>query len=296
MTLYIDLVFLENVIMNYIIIFSTGTICKVNMKQIRILLASTLGAIYAIMLYIFKFNVYSNQITKIILTVCMVYIAFNSKSFKILMKQLIIFYLTSFCFGGAAYYLLYCVNPNLIKTINGVFVGTYPIKIAILGAILGFFIINVSFKIIKSKLSKSDIIYNIDIFYKNKKSNIKAILDTGNLLTDPITNIPVLIVEAQKLENIIPKNVLNNMQQIFINDVFENVDEDIKSRCSIIPFSSLGKKNGMMIGFRPDFIKIHIDESEEIRKKVIIGIHNNKLTKNELYSGLIGLNLLNADC
>lgn len=296
MTLYIDLVFLENVIMNYIIIFSTGTICKVNMKQIRILLASTLGAIYAIMLYIFKFNVYSNQITKIILTVCMVYIAYNSKSFKILMKQLIIFYLTSFCFGGAAYYLLYCVNPNLIKTINGVFVGTYPIKIAILGAILGFFIINVSFKIIKSKLSKSDIIYNIDIFYKNKKSNIKAILDTGNLLTDPITNIPVLIVEAQKLENIIPKNVLNNMQQVFINDVFENVDEDIKSRCSIIPFSSLGEKNGMMIGFRPDFIKIHIDESEEIRKKVIIGIHNNKLTKNELYSGLIGLNLLNEDC
>ena len=147
MTIYLDLILLENIIMNYIIILATGMICRVNIKYIKIFLSSLLGAIYAIIIYVVNLEIYTNQITKILVSVCMVYIAFNSANIKIMLKQLVIFYLTSFCFGGAAYYLLYNLSPNLIKNINGAFVGTYPIKIAVLGGILGFFIINISFKI-----------------------------------------------------------------------------------------------------------------------------------------------------
>ena len=189
--------------MNYIIILATGMICKVDVKQVRVLLSSLLGAIYAIVIYVIDLKIYTNQVTKIIVSLSMVYLAFNVMNIKNMLKQLLIFYLTSFCFGGAAYYLLYVVNPDLIKNINGVLVGTYPIKIAILGGILGFFIINISFKIIKNKLTKNDMLYDVDIYYKEEKSRIKVMLDTGNLLTDPITNIPVLIVESQKLKNII---------------------------------------------------------------------------------------------
>lgn len=294
MTLYIDIILLENIIMNYIIILATGMICRVNIKQFRVLLSSLLGAIYAILMYVLDFKIYTSQITKILISICMVYIAFNSANIKIMIKQLLIFYLTSFCFGGAAYYLLYCVKPNLIKSMNGFLIGTYPIKIALLGGILGFFIINISFKVIKSKLNKKDMLYDVDIYYKEEKSSIKAILDTGNLLTDPITSTPVLIVEAQKLKNILSEEILKNIENILCG-TFKKIDEDIKTRCSVIPFSSIGKNNGMIIGFRPDYIKIHTEEGEETRKKVIVGIYNNKIARNGLYSGLIGLNLLNED-
>ena len=293
MTIYVDLILLENIIMNYIIMLATGMICRANIKYIRIFLSSLLGAIYAILTYIVNIELYTSQTTKIIVSICMVYIAFNPINVKIMLKQLLIFYLTSFCFGGAAYYLLYNIKPNLIQSSNGILVGTYPIKIAVLGGILGFFIINISFKIIRSKLTKKDMIYNIEIFYKENKSKVKVILDTGNLLTDPITKTPVLIVEAQKLKTIIPEKILNNIENVMYNDAFEEIDDELKTRCSLIPFSSIGKNNGIIIGFRPDYIKIYTDEGEEIRKKVIVGIHNNKITKNGLYSGLIGLNLLN---
>ena len=292
MTLYIDLILLENIIMNYIIILATGMICRVDVKYIRIFFASFIGAIYAILLYIVDFKIYNNQITKILISICMIYVAFNSINIKNMLKQLLIFYLTSFCFGGAAYYLLHNVSPHLINSIDGVLIGSYPVKIAILGGILGFFIINISFRIIKSKFSKKDMIYEVEIFYKEKSSNIKVILDTGNLLTDPITNVPVLLVEFEKLKNIIPEEILKD---IVHNNNFENVDDEIKTRCSIIPFSSIGKNNGIIIGFRPDYINIYIDDKEEIRKKVIVGIYDNKVTKNGVYSGLIGLNLLNND-
>ena len=295
MTLYIDLILLENIIMNYIILLATGMICKVNIKYFKFFLSSLLGAIYAIITYVVDIEIYTSQITKIAVSICMVYIAFNSFNIKTLIRQLIIFYLTSFCFGGASYYLLYNIRPNLIQSVNGLFAGTYPIKIAILGGILGFFVINISFKIIKNKLSKKDMLYDIEIFYKEKKSSIKVILDTGNFLTDPITKKPVLIIEAKKLKNIIPEKILDNIEKIIYTSGFEGIDEEIKTRCSIIPFSSIGKNNGIIIGFRPDYIKICTNEGEEIRKKVIVGIYNNKITKNGLYSGLMGLNLLNEE-
>ena len=293
MTIYIDVILLENIMMNYIIILATGMICRINVKYIRIFLSSLLGAIYAIITYVINIEIYTNQITKIIVSICMVYIAFDSSNIKVVLKQLLIFYLTSFCFGGVAYYLLYNIKPNQVQSVNGIFIGLYPIKVAMLGGMLGFFIINISFKIIKSKLTKKDMLYDIDILYKERKASIKVILDTGNLLTDPITKVPVIIVESQKLKNIIPEKILNNIETIIYNDGLDEVEEDFRTRCSIIPFSSIGKNNGIIIGFRPDYIKIYTNDTEKIRKKVIVGIHNNKISKNGVYSGLIGLNLLN---
>lgn len=295
MTLYIDIILLENIIMNYIILLATGMVCKTNIKYMRIFIASILGAMYAIMLYLLNLKIYNSQLTKILVSICMVHIAFNASNLKVMLKQIILFYLTSFCFGGAAYYLLYCVNPNLIKMMNGVLVGTYPIKIAVLGGILGFFVINISFKLIKNKLTKKDMLYDVTIFHKERKITIKVILDTGNLLTDPITQTPVMIVEAEKLNNIIPKDILKNIENILYDSTFDNIDEELKTRCSIIPFSSIGRNNGMIIGFRPDYIQIDTPDGEEIRKKVIIGIYNHKIARNGLYSGLMGLNLLNEN-
>lgn len=295
MTIYADLILIQNIIMNYIIILTAGIICKTNIKQYRIICASIIGALYAIVMYIMQLNVYNNQITKTILSICMIYVAFNAKTIKNLLKQLMIFYLTSFCFGGATYYLLYCIKPGLIKYINGMLVGTYPIKIAILGGIVGFFVIIISFNIIKNRFEKKDLLYNVKIYYKEKSIKIKVILDTGNLLTEPISNVPVMIVEATKMDAFIPNNILKNMDELLNNNAFNKVTEEMKSRICIIPFSSVGKQNGIIVGFRPDFIKIYTDQGEKIRKKVVIGILNNKISKNELYSGLMGLNLLEND-
>ena len=92
MTVYVDLILIQNIIMNYIIILTTGIICKIDIKQYRMICASAIGAIYAVVMYVMKWNIYNNQIIKIILSVCMVYIAFHAKNFKNLIKKTIIYY------------------------------------------------------------------------------------------------------------------------------------------------------------------------------------------------------------
>ena len=96
MTIYVDVVLLENLCMNYIILFGTGYIIKLKMKHLRIFLSSVLGAIYAILAYAGILPMYANIFVKIILSLCMVYIAYNPKTIKGMLKELVVFYLVSF--------------------------------------------------------------------------------------------------------------------------------------------------------------------------------------------------------
>ena len=151
MTIYVDIVLLENLCMNYIILFGTAYIMKIKVKHIRILLASLIGAVYAVLAYAGVFPIYANLITKIILSICMAYIAFNPKKLKGLIKELLLFYLVSFSLGGCAFALLYIVRPQDIFMKDGVYIGTYPLKIALLGGITGFVITYIAIKIVKTR-------------------------------------------------------------------------------------------------------------------------------------------------
>lgn len=295
MTIYIDVVFIENLIMNYIILFATSIIIKIKVKHIRLILASILGAIYSIIAYMSILEMYSSVILKIILSVIIVYISYNPQNVKNMWKYLVIFYMTSFVFGGAAFALIYIVKPQDILMKNGLFLGTYPLKTIILGTIVAFVVIVTSFKLVKFKISKKDMFCTIKININKVEIETKAMIDTGNLLKEPISNTPVIVVEHTLLYDCMPKEILNNLENILGGD-FENISEEVKnkyiSKLKVIPFSSLGKQNGMLIGIKSEEVTVINDENENKINNVIIGIYNKSLTKRGEYRALIGIELL----
>ena len=295
MTIYIDIVLIENLIMNYIILFTTAVVLKIKVNHIRLILASLLGAGYSIIAYMGIIKVYSSIILKIILSVLIIYIAFNPQNIKKMCKDLLLFYLVSFVFGGAAFALIYIIKPQNILMKNGLFLGTYTLKTVMLGAVVAFWIIIGAFAIIKNKISKKDMFCEIEILINQKKIKTKAMIDTGNMLKEPITNVPVIVVEHILLYSCMPKEILNNLKEIMGGD-FKNIPCDIQekyiSKLKLIPFSSLGKQNGMLIGIRPEYVKVITDEQEKINKNVIIGIYEKSLTKKGEYQALIGIELL----
>lgn len=292
MTIYLDIILLENICMNYIILLATGLIVKNKINNLKIFLSSLLGSIYAVCTYITKLEIYSTIIMKIILSIAMVYLAFDSKNIKQMLKQLIIFYLTSFAFGGCAFALLYFIRPQDILMRNGVYIGTYPLKIALLGGIVGFIIINISFKIIKNRINKKSMFCDVEIYLNDKVSKVHALVDTGNLLKEPITGNSVIVVEKEKLYNLIPNEILDNIEKIIYQNDNLEIDNEYISKLRLIPFSSLGMPNGMLIGTKVDKIKIDFEEEEINITNVVTGIYNKTLTKNGLYNALIGLDLL----
>lgn len=292
MKIYLDIIFLENLCMNYIILYATTIITKTGPKPMRLFIGSFIGTIYSIVVVLNILEMYSNIIFKILVSIVMVYISLETKNAKMLIKDLLIFYLTSFTFGGVTLALLYFIKPENIIMKNGVYIGTYPIKMALLGGILGYIIITAAFSIIKRKISRKATYCNIEVSINSKTTSLKALLDTGNFLKEPITGTPVVIIESNVLKDILPKEIVENIKPIIDGKIgLDSELYELLPRMRVIPFSSLGKQNGMLLGIKADYINVFSEEEYKITN-VVVAIYEGALTKDGAYSSLISLELL----
>lgn len=325
MTVYLDVVFLENICMNYIIIYATILLLKLNKKPARIFLGSLIGAIYAVINVMKIFEAYNSIFLKILVSIIIMYVAVDVKNFKGLLKAVLMFYFVSFTFGGIALALLYFIKPENILMKNGVYIGTYPIKVVLLGGILGYILVSIIYSIIKGKYSKKKKMCDVEISLCGKAKYLQALIDTGNFLKEPITGAPVIVIETLSLYGLVPTKILENVDNIIsgnmgvlnedlsnnsnninesnncnndtdinenINDKVnnnENVDMNSKeddvskflSKFRIIPFNSLGKENGMLLGIKADYLKVVENKEFEHPKieNVIIALYNKRLSK-----------------
>ena len=270
--------------MNYIIMYATTILLKINKKPIRIFLGAVIGAVYAVICVCRILELYNSIIIKILVSIIIVYISTNAKSFKGLIKATLVFYLVSFTFGGIALALLYFVKPENILMKNGVYIGTYPIKIVLLGGILGYILISIVYSIIKSKYIKKKKICQIIVPIEKNENSVNALIDSGNFLKEPITGVPVVVIENEHLKNIIPKEILENVNNIIVGDtdILKSVTgNNFSPRFRLIPFNSLGKENGLLLGIKADFVKIIGTDGieDKIINNVIIGLYDKKLSK-----------------
>ena len=128
-----------------------------------------------------------------------------------------------------------------------------------------------------------------------KTVETKAMIDTGNLVKEPITNIPVVIVESSLLNGIIPKEILDNLENILcgnLNNISLDVQNEYFTKLRCIPFSSLGKENGMLVGIKIPEILVQKDDEEKKTSNIIIGLYNKTLTKRGEYRALVGADLI----
>ena len=133
----------------------------------------------------------------------------------------------------------------------------------------------------------------VKIVVNEKNISTKIIIDTGNFLKEPITKIPVIVLEKEILKGIIPEKILNNLDKIIVGSDL-NIEE-FSSRIRIIPFKSLGKENGILLGFRADKAIIELEENTITTNNIIIGIYDGYLNKFGKYHGLVGMDIIDEN-
>ncbi len=291
--IYIDVIIMENIIMNYIILWVTGKFLKAGSSGIRLFLAALTGAGYMVLMIMLPgVKVYYTFLGKFLLSLLIVAIAFSPAKINSFLKSLAAFYITTFIFAGAAFAFIYINNTGGIVK-NGVIYIFWESKwtTLLLSIITSIIILRVFWELVQSRISKEKLLRNVEVYFEKKVIAVSALVDTGNSLRDPLTNLPVMVIEFSVLEEILPDEI----KEIFIG----KRDEDLAlvssivtksnwlSRFRLIPFTSLGKENGMLIGFKPDCIKIGDDIDKRDIKNVIVGIYNKALSRNEHYRALL---------
>ena len=91
MTIYVDIVFIENVLINYIIFVATAFISRNKIKPVPFFMSSIIGGLYSILNYIIKLTVLENIIFKILLSVLMIQIGFYKLKLKKFLKVILFF-------------------------------------------------------------------------------------------------------------------------------------------------------------------------------------------------------------
>jgi len=227
-----------NFIFDFLLLLTVSIILRRNVDIKRIILASFIGGLSILALFL-PFTSVTLFVFKVFISILMVLISFEFKTLKYTFKNLLYLYSVSMIFGGFLYFLntqfsykqegLIFINNGLSINVIFLFI-TSPIILYIY---------------IKQGLWLK---YNYNNYHKvvieigDKLIKCNGFLDTGNNLTDPITNKPVILV-----------------------------DMDIGSNFYYIPYS--GVEKGLIKCFKAD--KVIIDEKEYF--KVIIGVLNNKI-------------------
>ncbi len=288
---YGDIILLENLIMNYVILWSTARLARYRYSKVKLLIASVLGAVYAVLSYFPDYNYLYSFFMKILFSIFIVIIAYTPAYFHLLLKLIGIFYIVSFIFGGAAFGFFYFVN-GLGLTRNGIsFIEDFPVKILVAAVAAAYFTVRFSWDYIQHRIKRERLILTVEMYFDKKHLSLDALVDTGNSLKDPITNAPVIITEYEMIRELLPDDIQKIFEQCGENDL--NAIAEIMAvskwaaRFRLIPYKSLGRENGMLVGFKPDTVTI-LDSDREIRlSNIIIAIYRKKLSKDGEYSALI---------
>jgi len=118
-------------------------------------------------------------------------------------------------------------------------------------------------------------------------------VDTGHCLVDPLSRSPVIIAEFEEVKPLLPHGMQDLFCQRQENDLTGLLairDESFYNRIRMIPFTSLGRNNGMLIGFRPDAVKV--EGAKAAQTDAVIGIYNDKLCRDGRYRGLVSPELV----
>lgn len=122
MIIYADVIFIENILMNYIILYICAKGLKIKIKNMKLIISSLIGSIYVISILFFKIDILQGIFCKILLSLIMIIIAFNPKKIKKCLIYLAMFYVISFAFGGTSFAMMYFINPKNIIVNNGMYV------------------------------------------------------------------------------------------------------------------------------------------------------------------------------
>lgn len=209
MTVYVDLVFFINFIMDFYILSGVKFILKKKTKFVRIIFGSLIGSLSLLILF-FDISMLVLNIFKIIISILMIYVTFGKKK---ILYNLFYLYVVSIIVGGS----LYLINDTFGYGVNGfLFINNgYSINLVVLLVISPVVISFYVLEFIKYR-KMINTIYSVVIKFRNYEVCLDGFLDTGNKLVDPYFRRPIVLVNRKCLRIrdsnyiYVPFNSLNN--------------------------------------------------------------------------------------
>ncbi len=194
---YADLLFLVNFSMDFLCLFIASRIMHRRLKPLRGITAAILGGAYSVAILFVEMGAFLSVAADITLCAIMSLAAFKSRGEgrHIYLMTTAVFFGASVCVGGlmtAMFSLLNRLDLPLREVEDngdGISVWLFVILAMISGAAATF-----GGSVFKNV--SSDTVLDVVVEYKDNRIRLVGMADTGNLLRDPISGRPIIIVDT----------------------------------------------------------------------------------------------------
>ncbi|MCL2462054.1 MAG: sigma-E processing peptidase SpoIIGA [Defluviitaleaceae bacterium] len=283
---YADVVFLINFLMDWLILWCAGKLARRKARFPRLLAGGAVMSLaYCLLVFFAPYNVFLNIAASLLILTAGAFAAFGRQKIRNFAKLILFSYITAFMLGGLGMALFYNSGvAGLLSAVTGSSAGIFSVKVLI-ASVCGFYVLfRLGYIWFERRAMKRRICLDVKIFCDGSCAKLCALVDTGHSLRDPLSSCPVIVAEAECLKCFIPDGLSNDD----LSEVVKAAENTgLKGRLRMIPFESLGRQHGMLVGFRPDMVEITRDKDTFSIRDVIIGIYGPRLSKDGAYQGLL---------
>lgn len=278
---YVDVLFLVNWLMNFLILWATASFCGTRAGIPRLLAWSGAGAGYSVAVEVLRGSGLDAPLMKVAVLLLMVVLGLRPRNLMSGARYVTCFLTFCFCVAGAAMALGYASGMP----------GQEPGWTAVLG---GTALASMGVQTVVSRARRRSLLpgtYDTEVRVGEKTARFQSYLDTGNQLKDPISGWPVLVAEHEAIKVVMPEDVKAAFEGIAAGDS-ESLEQlgrnSWSSRIRVIPFDSLGRRNGMLLGFKPDSLTLSSRGKRYEASRVVIGVYGRRLSADGAYKALVG--------
>ena len=267
MIVYVDIYLIENFIVNLFLLLLAFKALRFEYSKKRIYISAIVGAVYSLLLFFNELGLLISLPMKIIIAFIMVAIASKNNAIKSKLKVTCMYLvgsctLAGICFGASLF-------NNSYSIFNGYEVEGGSTKTLILLVLLVYIVVTRINDYIRERNTVDNLLYDIEIPIKGTKLVVRAFLDTGNALREPVTNLPCIIIEQ---------------------DLFKILKCD-KEEFYHISFDTISDK-GTLVGVKKEKIKIISKGNVWRQLDVILCECPNKLSVDNEFNALLSRGII----
>ena len=254
--LYGDILFIINFSMDFLTLFVTGKILHLKTSIASMLLASSVGAVYAIASVMLEGAVIFSLMINVAVSFLMCYITFRTR----ILRCTALFYSTGLVLGGAltaSFVLLSRIEGRSSYLANGgtvVLSGNIPLGWMAVITLITCAAAILSGRFASARKFASEV--SIKVEDGGRSTVLRGMTDSGNLLKDPFEGMPVIVAGRDALLSFVPAELSSYFTSGDLRAA-DNLNISLVRKIRIIPATVASGERVLFMAFIPDSIEIN---------------------------------------
>ena len=247
---YIDSVFLLNMLMDAIVLLATARLGDISVKRGRCFAAAVLGGCYAAAVFLPCGESLASLPGKLAAGVLMALVAFGGK--RRILRKILLFFAVSCGLAGCVMAL--GTMAGGVPMEHGIFYTDVDVDVLLIVSAAAYVVLTVVFRASAGREVKG-LAVPVTLAWRDRRVKLTALCDTGNALRDPVTGRPVLVVESTRLRELFPAELCPLLVPGALRspaDLMGRLGE-WRVRFRLIPYHAVGVAAGMLLALRTDW-------------------------------------------